>query len=284
MDDDGVGAWLASALPGDRIIHRAALTGGHSNDNELLVTARGHRYVLRRYRGANACAKEVALAARLAGVVPVPEVVAADAAAGVLLSRFAEGSPPVLTAGFGRSAGEMLARLGTVTFAAPGFFDGRLQPDGTEPTSALDVWVERCLREGNGRAVLSPDEQRRLLRYSTQAAARLGPLAGARSLVHADYNPKNLLARGDAVVAVLDWEYAYSSSPLFDLGNMLREPRPPGFADAFAAGFAAAGGDLPPDWRELSRALDLYALADLLTRPVAHPYFGRAVEHIRRLR
>ena len=61
---------------------------------------------------------------------------------------------------------------------------------------------------------------------------------------------------------------------------MLRDPRPPGFADGFLDGY---GDRLPPDWRELSQALDLFALADFLTRPVDHRYFGRAVDRIRGL-
>ena len=88
---------------------------------------------------------------------------------------------------------------------------------------------------------------------------------------------------GWRVVAVLDWEYAFSSSPLYDVGNMLRFPRPPGFEEAFLAGFRDNGGELPPDWRRLSRALDLYSLADFLTRPVEHRYFGRAIDRIRAL-
>jgi hypothetical protein len=42
---------------------------------------------------------------------------------------------------------------------------------------------------------------------------------------------------------------------------------PPSFVSGFIAGFREAGGELPSDWREVSEALDLYALADFLTRP-----------------
>ena len=105
--------------------------------------------------------------------------------------------------------------------------------------------------------------------------------------MHADYNPKNLLAvrRGGpwAISAVLDWEFAFSGSPLADIGNMLR-PRPAVPADftaGFIAGYREAAGRLPPDWREISEALDLYALADFLTRPPDHRYSGQAVALIR---
>jgi aminoglycoside phosphotransferase (APT) family kinase protein len=108
-------------------------------------------------------------------------------------------------------------------------------------------------------------------------------VAGARHLVHSDYNGKNLLAVARdgrwSISAVLDWEFAYSGSPLGDIGNMLRfrADQPDGFAGAFIAGYRDAGGPLPPRWREISEALDLYALADFLTRPPGHRYFGKAV-------
>jgi Ser/Thr protein kinase RdoA (MazF antagonist) len=170
-----------------------------------------------------------------------------------------------------------------VTFDAPGFFeDGTLRPGppGMEPTSGLDVFVRRCLTEGNAAGHLSDEEQEALLRYAERAVPALAGLQGARQLVHSDYNPKNILVDGPRIAAVLDWEFAFSSTPLVDVGNMLRDTRPPGFADGFLDGY---GDRLPPDWRELSQALDLFALADFLTRPVDHRYFRKAVDRIRAL-
>jgi hypothetical protein len=82
---------------------------------------------------------------------------------------------------------------------------------------------------------------------------------------------------------VLDWEFAFSGSPLVDVGNMLRfrEEQPDGFAAGFIAGYREAGGLLPPGWPEISEALDLCALADFLTRPPGHRYFGKAVALLR---
>ncbi|WP_238018917.1 aminoglycoside phosphotransferase family protein [Dactylosporangium sp. AC04546] len=296
MYDGSLRDWLERvALPGQRVTSARPMAGGYSNDNALLTTAGGGAYVLRRYRRANTCPVETALARRLAGVVPVAEVVAADetgADAGepVLLSVYVPGRPlgELLSgtgaAGLGRAAGTTLARAGTATFPAPGFFtDGRLEPGPAEPTAGLDAFVDRCLREGNAAGHLSGAEQCSLRRLAERTAPELAVLHGSRQLVHGDYNPKNLLAADGRVVAVLDWEFAFSSSPLYDIGNMLRDPRPSGFAEAFVAGFRDGGGELPDDWRRLSRALDLYSLADLLTRPPTHRYFARAVERIRAL-
>ena len=294
-------AWLAGAV--GRVASLRPLAGGYSNDNALVVTEAGERYVLRRYRGHNACAVEAALARRLTGVVPVAEVVAADpsgerAGEPVLVCRFMPGTlvgdllpglAPAPASALGRAAGTALAAIGSVTFDRPGFFDAALVPGppGLEPTGGLGEFVERCLGTGNAGAALSDAEQDGLRDLARRWEPGLASLHGSRQLVHADFNPKNLLASLVAgqwrISAVLDWEFAFSSSPLYDVGNMLRHERPAGFVNGFLAGYAENGGYLPPDWRQHSRALDLFSLADLLTRPADHRYFRKSVATIRRL-
>jgi aminoglycoside phosphotransferase (APT) family kinase protein len=300
-----IGRWIeAVALPGRRVVAAHPLTGGYSNENVRVVMAGGDAYVLRRYLRSNSCALETALAARLAGVVPVPPVVAADpdgAGAGepVLLSVFMPGEQvgsvlprlsPAEAADLGHSTGAALAAIGTVTFPAPGFFSGGVLepgPPGLDPTTGLPEFVDRCLTSGNAEGHLTRAELVALRGFAERAEPALTAVRGAHRLVHGDFNPKNMLAeRRDGrwrLTAVLDWEYAFSSSPLFDVGNLLRHPRPAGFADGFLAGFRHGGGGLPPDWRRISQALDLYSLADLLTRPTDHRYFRRSVETIRAL-
>jgi aminoglycoside phosphotransferase (APT) family kinase protein len=318
LTDPRIRAWLAGALDGQRVATARPLAGGYRNDNVLLVTDTAGQYVLRRYRGTDirsarrTCGIEAALAARLRGVVPVAEVIAADpagSAAGqpLLLSRYVPGvmvSDALAQQGeaaagdLGRAAGMVRAAVGSVSFAGDGSFAGPdLIPSAAGMPAGLPEFVENCLRtaavrnaQGGGAqasGALSPAEQDGL----RELAARAGPLAGraapGRRLVHSDYNPKNLLAtRQDgrwSVAAVLDWEFAFSGSPLTDIGNMLR-PRPDaasGFTAGFVAGYREAGGELPAGWREISEALDLYALADFLTRPPEHRYFRQAVALIR---
>jgi fructokinase len=297
-----VHAWLArDALPGRRVVREEPLIGGYRNDNTLLVTDDGDRYVLRRYLDGAACAVEVALAWRLDGVVPVAPVVAADpdgTAAGqpVLLSRFMPGEPvntllPGLAADdagdLGDAIGAVLAAIGTISFPGPGFLGPDLTPtppEGMELPTFLTATLARR-HPGHG---LTDEDCERLVALGRRYSALLVPVAGARQLVHSDFNPKNLLAvrrpSGWDVTAVLDWEFAFSGSPLFDVGNMTRfaEDYPPSYVGGFVRGFRRAGGHLPPNWRETSRTLDLYALADLLAGPPS-AVSRRAAWRLRRL-
>ena len=297
--------WLSrDALPGDEIQNATALTGGYRNANILVVTAAGGSYVLRRYLHSNTCAVEAALAGRLTGIVPVAEVIAADpdgtmAGEPVLLSRFMPGDmastvlpglTPSEAATLGRSAGAILAAIGSVSFPRPGFFDGPdliPGPDGMEPTADLPAFVDRCLRTDNAQQALTSAEQEGLRRHAARVGTVLSAVHGSRQLVHADFNPKNLLAANHngtwTITAVLDWEFAFSSSALFDVGNMLRfrDELPSSFADGFIAGYTDTAGALPSNWRELSQAIDLFALADFLTRPPEHFFSRKAASLIR---
>ncbi|MGA8454714.1 MAG: phosphotransferase, partial [Streptosporangiaceae bacterium] len=158
-----------------------------------------------------------------------------------------------------------------------------LVPSPEALPASLPEFLESCLRAGYAAGPLSPAEIGRLRALAAAADPLARSVGRARQLVHSDYNGKNLLAVGGdgrwSISAVLDWEFAFSGSPLTDVGNMLRFRAcgPPGFAGGFVAGYRDAGGRLPERWREISEALDLYALADFLTRPPGHRYFGKAV-------
>ena len=179
--------------------------------------------------------------------------------------------------------------MGSVRFAAPGFFAGAALvpgPDSDELAGGLPEFVDRCLaavRPGLAGQALSAAERDGLRELARRSEPLLAAVAGARQLVHSDYNPKNLLvaraAGGWTVTAVLDWEFAFSGSPLTDVGNMLRfgGELPGGFAEGFTGGYVAAGGELPDGWRQVSEAIDLYALADFLTRPAGDEIAGKAV-------
>jgi aminoglycoside phosphotransferase (APT) family kinase protein len=262
----------------------------------FLADLDGEEVVVRVYgRAPERAAVDVGLLRRLRGVVPVPAVLDARVESG-------EGSPPYVlmsrlpgerldvvlrqvgerSAGeLGRAVGGVLLRLATVRFAGPGELTGAdlaVTPMPPELTS-LEAWVR-------GRADRLPgwtDEDRAaLLALARGVRPLLDAVAGEATLVHSDFNPKNLLvdvARAE-VTGVLDWEFAYAGCRLADLGNLLRFPPedddPAGAA--FVAGVVelAEAGGLPPGWLDTARALDLFALVELAARERANPVVAAA--------
>ncbi|MFF4389799.1 phosphotransferase [Streptomyces sp. NPDC001552] len=311
--DPATRAWLTRhALPGAHLHGVDSLPGGFTNDMALLTAQHAdapgaERYVLRRYRPSgsrvprNTCAVEVAVLGRAAAsTVPVTTVVAADPhgrATGrpTLLYRFVDGIPlsHVLADGpvsgearaLGRAVGAVLARIGRVRLPRPGAFgDSSLvpAPGGAAPLGDLPGFVDRCLATSAADGPLSGTDAAALRALARRGPRALAAVAGERSLVHCDFNPKNVLVQRCSgqwtVAAVLDWELAFSGSPLFDVGNMLRfaHEYPPAFTAGFVEGFRDGNGRLPVDWQRLSRTLDLFALADILTAPPDPAYFARA--------
>ncbi|MFF0296802.1 phosphotransferase family protein [Kitasatospora sp. NPDC004614] len=307
--DAGTRAWLHDeALPGERVQRAGRLLGGCNNELILLVTEADERYVLRRFRPGgdsgvprNTCEVEAALLRRLHGRLPLPELVAADpdgAATGCpsLLYRYIRGVPLTealadvsgpAAADLGRAVGTVLARVSAWELSGPGRFEeASLVPQPPDGRSDLRDFVEHCLAAAERRPPAAPRlsaSDARTLRLLAERAAPLCAAAAAdHRLVHNDFNPKNMLVGAGRdgrweVAAVLDWELAFSGPPLTDVGNMLRfeDDYPPDYSRAFLDGYRDGGGLLPDGWRRTGEALDLFALADILTDPPDHRVFAR---------
>jgi Ser/Thr protein kinase RdoA (MazF antagonist) len=103
---------------------------------------------------------------------------------------------------------------------------------------------------------------------------------GRVCLVHADFNPKNVLVDpvGCRVTGLVDWEYTHAGSPLTDAGNVLRFGEHPAFDSAFARRFFDVAPALPRDGLRVARALDLVSLLDLALRDelTPNPVTGKA--------
>jgi Ser/Thr protein kinase RdoA (MazF antagonist) len=292
MDADLRAAGVALGSPVTRTRH---LTGGFSHET-LLVTLEDGRCVVARLGGPDPAIEAAVM--QLAGeVVPVPEVLsvwggenganAGPARPGMAISFI--GATPlseVLEAdelsaeGFralGLEVGAALARIGMVTLERPGFFtDDTLAVSADPPWSEqLPAFAEQCMA-ATADIRLDGATRRAWAGMCREHAPLLRSVDARALLVHADYNPKNLLvARHDDVWhlrAVLDWEFSYAGCPLGDLANMARfgADYPEGFLRGVVDGFSSAVPDLPEDWQLIGRVLDMFALSDLVTRPVGH--------------
>lgn len=287
LDTPTLARLLAPAFPGAALVEVERLPGGLANTNyRVRLADGGPPVVVRLYtRDPDACAREVALLRLVAGAVPAPRVLCADPDASryrypsVVLS-WVEGTPlldalptlapaeaPALAAALGATA----ARIGAFTFAEPGFLgpDLAIREPLTIGPEGLRAYIHEMLFAGRAGSRLGHPLRDRLWAVLDGQADTLAPLAGQRSLVHADYKDGNLLVAREPdgawrVTGALDWEFAFVGASVFDLGSLLRREAslPPGFASALVAAYRAAGGFAPPSWRRMTLLMDLLNLCD----------------------
>ena len=90
------------------------------------------------------------------------------------------------------------------------------------------------------------------------------------TLIHADFNTLNILVKQKnedwIISAVLDWEFSFEESHLFDIGNFLRYEQDLSnqFTKVFIESYIENGGIIPPNWKKIIRYFDLIALIQML--------------------
>jgi aminoglycoside phosphotransferase (APT) family kinase protein len=295
---------VAAAL-GSRVVASRMLAGGFSHQTCLLTLSDGQ--VVVRLGGANP-GIEAAVMTMAGAQVPVPRVLLVKPAAGegrtlmaleyvpgallsAVLSRGGELSSAAARA-LGAEVGRVVAGIGAVRLAHPGFFtDEALTVRRERPWSLQLVEVAEACMANTPPARLDPATRQAWVNLCAIHAPALAAIDTQARLVHADINPKNILVSGSGtqwrVEAVLDWEFAYSGSPYGDAANMARFAA--NYPSAYSDGFRTAFAEHQPDdlplvdrWAHLGRVLDMFALSDLVTRPVGHSVAEQAAEQIRR--
>jgi aminoglycoside phosphotransferase (APT) family kinase protein len=294
LDSGAVETLVAPLFPGERVVSFVPVAGGLINTN-LKVTTTRHAILLRIYQGDPAhAAKEVAITARIAGTVPVANSLYFSPANPVTghpcaILEWIDGQPleaigalldRTATSRLGRSVGHALAAIHSFTFDKLGFFAADLSvPHAIDlGRTGLLNYLTRCLVDGPGGARLGAELTASVLACAQREGEMLESWLDPPSLVHGDFNAPNILVRpntaGDPeVAAVLDWEFALSGSPALDFGNLLRPPpgRDADFVAMVADGYRKAGGSLPSDWQHVAQIADLFAWADILSRPSIGP-------------
>ena len=288
-------ACIGAAFPNPGFAHAQVLSGGLINTNIKIEFSSGASpVVLRFYRGDTAvCLKETAVLRLVHSTIPVPEVIHVE-------PNGIDGSPPFCILEFingltfqqlkrtknleaihqaAASVGETLAHMGKYRFSKPGALETELENvlkvgagygEGPDPIPHL---LDQFLQSENLQRRLDHSSRQELHEFIWSWSANLRALGDQRHLVHSDFGNRNILVdciNGRwQVVAVLDWEFALSGSPLLDVGHFLRYET----ADAslrepyFSRAFVEFGGVLPADWRRISQVLDLTGLVHCLTHP-----------------
>ncbi|KQV69786.1 hypothetical protein ASC64_08155 [Nocardioides sp. Root122] len=278
----------------DRGTSLTPLAGGHSGRTFLSDVA-GERAVVRVYppgepRGEVAPEIDAAVLHLVRGLLPVPAVVEvrraepAQGLPGLLVTEWRPGErgdlvvTDLAAAGdveglsrLGASLGHVAGTLAGMPMVRPGPFVGADLALGEFPHGGLAEWVDLHLGAWS-------EQDRSRLRGVADDAQDLLDTVGRACLVHSDLNPKNVLVdrRTLTVSAVLDWEFSHAGHPWTDVGNLLRFERHPAYVEAVLAAWTDLRGGSPDDLRDGARAADLWALAELASRPAANPVAERA--------
>ena len=282
---------ISTAFPNSTIATAQLLTGGLINTNiKIEFSSRLSPVVLRLYQGdAAVCLKEYAILDLVSATLPVPAVIHVEPygvgnSGPFCILEFVNGKtfqqlkrsndlPAINQAA--SSVGEILARIGRYQFSKPGRLEGEKDltvgdayVEGTDPVPRL---VDLFLQSEQLQQRIDSSFQRKLHDFIWSWAIPLRTLDHDRHLVHSDFGNRNILVdcvNGRwQVAAVLDWEFAFSGSPLLDVGHFLRyESRDAPLREPhFSRAYVESGGSLPDDWRRLAQVVDLTALVECLT-------------------
>ena len=257
-------------LIGEPIAKIEPVDGGLTNTIHKLTLTNAQVLVVKHHAGgAQPYEDEVATIKKLAGILPVPEVVRTDNKRRAIVYRWIEGitidecrrkQPPAAFASLAEPLGRFLAWL--ATFEWPGTWD-------------VEGYVEAAHeRLSGGRTRERLGRQMAAALWSAIESAAPHFAWGKPCLSHGDLGGRNMIvqhAMGERwrIGGVIDWEAAACASPLVDIGSLFRysaryDAR---FVEDFARGYREADGTLPEQWMRTARLMDALWLVEMLDEP-----------------
>lgn len=278
------------AYPDKKLISYESIAGGCANLNiKILLEDEKYSLILRVYlRDKDAAYREQKLATLLKGTVPVPlthyigeleghHFAITEFISGISLRDFLLSNASDAIGALMSEVGMILSKITAYEFSKSGFLNKDLE---VVPYESSDVikFAKGCLNDKTVLFVLDPSVIAEIKKAIKQYAY-LFPTDDEKHLVHGDFDPANILVdkiNGSWVVTgILDWEFAFSGSYLWDVANMFRyaHKMPPEFQNSLLNALQKNGIKLPAHWRTTIHLLNLSSLLDLLKRsdPQRHP-------------
>ncbi len=284
LSDDIIKAMIRQACPEKKFSSYEIILGGCANLNIKLCFKDQEALLLRIYlRDPSAVDREQKIAHLWHGKIPIPEVLykgkyqtytfaILSFMPGITLRDLLLSPCSFDLAALLFEVGIILAQISRYKFPKAGFLNENLEiTEETSDSSLLD-FVKKNRQDQNLWAYLNAETLSRLHSCFENHVDFL-PNSQETSLVHGDFDPANILVDQREglwkVTGVLDWEFCFSGSTLWDVANMLRYAHhmPPLFTQAFLQGMQKGGITLPDRWQVTIYLLNLSSLLDMMTKP-----------------
>lgn len=282
---------LSLAYPYKKLTSFELIAGGCANLNyKIQLENENHPLILRIYlRDKDAAYREQKLAELIKETVLLPlthyigelgghHFAITEFMTGIPLRDLLLGDIPHDLSSLMSEVGMILSKITEHEFPKAGFLNKELEVIPYE-SSDIIKFAQDCLNYKTVLSVLSPEVVAGIKKAIEQHAT-LFPNSDEKYLVHGDFDPANILVdqiNGSwFVTGILDWEFAFSGSYLWDVANMLRyaHKMPPEFQNSFIEALQKNGIKLPAHWCTTIHLLNLSSLLDLLKRsdPKDHPH------------
>ncbi len=272
------------AYPTSQLISYSILEGGCANLNiKIHLDDQEEPLLLRIYlRDKRAAFREQKLSALLKGTLPIPQTyyigqlntfqfAITEFMSGIPLRDLLLGNTPHNVSQIMEKVGIILSKIAAYKFPKSGFFDENLAVNEKAEVPNYSQFLQECLQNKIVQATLPATVLSQITSY-IHTYHHLLPNQSESHLVHGDFDPANILVdfmEGEwKISAVLDWEFSFAGSILWDIATMMRyaHQMPPAFQDSFLARLKNSGIILLSKWRLSVHLLNLISLLDCLTR------------------
>jgi|GEM_PF-221341 len=274
---------LQAYYPKSDIKNISKVEGGCANINVLVELNNSNKLVVLRIylRDKNSAYKEKKISEILCGKIPIPEIYHITEKFGYTFAivKYLEGTSlrEILLsnrrADIGKimlKVGETLGAISRVKFKVSGFFDKNFEINESIEKGSIYHFCCRILEEENVKAIL-PLEKIKEIKNLFYEYETLLPDNSEKNLVHGDFDPSNILVKeinGQLEISgIMDWEFAFSGSTLFDVANMLRYSHkcPKTYSESFIKGLTKYY-KLPDSWKITMYLLNILSLLECLSR------------------
>lgn len=265
-----------------KLVYSQMISGGCANLNIKIQLENEKPFILRIYiRDKSSAYREQKISSLLKPTLPIPLTyyvgeykeycfAVTEFIEGITLRDLLLGSLEYDLTEIMYEVGTILAKITQYKFDQAGFFDRNLNVTKQNSNESYTEFVEECLKNKLVLSALTSKTISEIEQFFRKYSYLLE--TDEKHLVHADFDPANILVnRIDGawkVTGVLDWEFSFSGSVLWDVANMLRyaHQMPIQFEEDFLKGLNETNVFLPENWRISVNLLNLVSLLDALGR------------------